>query len=287
MGGVKAVECIKQGANDYVRKESLGRLSISVIRALQERDLKNERRYEKQHLADKIEELARSNQDLEQFAYVASHDLQEPLRMVSAYTQLLAESYGDRLDDQAKKYIHYAVDGATRMQTLIQDLLTYSRAGGLDVERQETDSAQILAQTIDNLQAAIRENGALVTFENLPVIAINGSQLRQVFQNLLSNALKFHGDDAPLIHISAQDKGTDWLFSVADNGIGIDPEHEKIIFAVFHRLHTRAEYSGNGIGLAICKKIVERHGGRIFVESSPGNGCTFSFTVPIGEQRSP
>lgn len=173
------------------------------------------------------------------------------------------------------------------MQTLIQDLLTYSRAGGLDVEPQETDAARVLAQTIDNLQAAIRENGALVTFENLPVIAFNGSQLRQVFQNLLSNALKFHGDDAPLIHIRAQDKGFEWLFSVADNGIGIDPEHAKIIFAVFHRLHTRAEYSGNGIGLAICKKIVERHGGRIFVESTPEHGCTFSFTVPVRELRSP
>ena len=173
------------------------------------------------------------------------------------------------------------------MQTLIQDLLTYSRAGGLGVERQETDTAQILAQTIDNLQAAIWENGALVTCANLPVIPANGSQLRQVFQNLLSNARKFHGDDAPLIHISAQNKGSEWLFSVDDNGIGIDPEHAKIIFAVFHRLHTRAEYSGNGIGLAICKKIVERHGGKIFVESTPGHGCTFSFTVPVRERRSP
>ncbi|MEP6644337.1 MAG: ATP-binding protein [Acidobacteriaceae bacterium] len=267
---MKAVECIKRGASDYVRKESLWRLSISVTRALQERDLKNDRKLEKQHLAEKVEELARSNHDLEQFAYVASHDLQEPLRMVAAYTQLLAEGYGAQLDEQAKKYIHYAVDGATRMQTLIQDLLTYSRTGGPVLERQETDTAQILAQTLDNLQAAIRENGAIVTSENLPVIAVNGSQLRQVFQNLLSNALKFTGEEAPLIHISAQNQSSEWLFSVADNGIGIDPAHAKVIFAVFQRLHTRAEYSGNGIGLAICKKIIERHGGKIWVERALG-----------------
>ena len=166
--------------------------------------------------------------------------------MVSAYTQLLAESYGDRLDEQAKKYIHYAVDGATRMQTLIQDLLTYSRAGSPDVERQKTDTAQILAETIHNLQAAIRENGAMVTSGNLPVLLVNASQLRQVFQNLLSNALKFIGDEVPLIQITAQDNVSEWLFCVADNGIGIDPEHAKVIFAVFQRLHTRAEYSGNG-----------------------------------------
>lgn len=239
-------------------------------RALQERDLRNERKLEKQHLADKVEELARSNQDLEQFAYVASHDLQEPLRMVSAYTQLLAESYGDRLDDQAKKYIHYAVDGATRMQTLIQDLLTYSRAGGLDVEPQETDSARVLAQTIDNLQAAIRENGALVTFEHLPVIAFNGSQLRQVFQNLLSNALKFHGDDAPMIHIRAQDKGFEWLFSVADNGIGIDPQHAKIVFAVFHVFIPGLNIPATELAWPSAKKLLNATG-EGFLSSPPPN----------------
>ena len=285
LGDVSAVECIKQGATDYVLKDSLARLSNSIKRALKERDLRRESTASAEHLAAKVEELARSNHDLEQFAYVASHDLQEPLRMVAAYTQLLAERYSGKLDEEGHKYIRYAVDGAMRMQTLIQDLLTYSRAGGSAGDWQDTDIGQVLARALDNLQAAIRETSAEIKSGAMPVIAANSSQLLQVFQNLIGNAMKFHGNDPPLIQIRAEKKGKSWLFSVADNGIGIDLEKTKMIFAVFQRLHTRAEYSGNGIGLAICKKIVERHGGKIWVEPSPAHGCIFKFTIPIREQR--
>ncbi|MBS1850883.1 MAG: response regulator [Acidobacteria bacterium] len=279
LGDVTAVECIKQGATDYVLKDSLARLPVSIARALQEKQLRAERRRAQQDLAHKVEELARSNHDLEQFAYVASHDLQEPLRMVANYTQLLAERYRGKLDEQADKYIHYAVDGATRMQTLIQDLLAFSRAGRQGMEVEPVDSAAAVAEAMSNLRAALEENHAEIVVGPLPTISGNASQLRQVFQNLVGNALKFHGSAPPRITIHAEDRGEEWLFSVCDNGIGIAPEYTDAIFAVFQRLHTRTEYPGNGIGLSICKKIVERHGGRIWVESRPGEGSTFKFTL--------
>ena len=279
LGDVTAVECIKQGATDYVLKTSLDRLPQSVRRALQETRIRKEIRMAHQELAKKAQELARSNAELEQFAYVAAHDLQEPLRMVANYTRLLAEHYHGKLDDQADKFIYYAIDGAARMQTLIQDLMTYSRAGqecGLKC----SDCNEAVKQALGNLQVAIDESGAIVTSDDLPVVMANAGQLRQVFQNLIGNAIKFRSAEPPVVHISKQWKGSEWAFSVTDNGISIAPENRQIVFAVFRRLHTHTEYSGNGIGLAICKRIVERVGGKIWVEPQTAPGTTFTLTWP-------
>jgi light-regulated signal transduction histidine kinase (bacteriophytochrome) len=225
-------------------------------------------------------DLERSNKELEQFAYVASHDLQEPLRMVSSYTQLLAQRYEGQLDEKAKKYIDYAVDGAVRMQRLINDLLTYSRVSTRGKPLEPIDASSVLGETIGNLYAAIQESRAIVTNDDLPTVRADAGQLLQVFQNLIANALKFHGTDSPRIHVSARDAGHEWVFSVRDNGIGIDPQYKESLFVIFRRLHTRQEYPGTGIGLAVCKRIVERHGGRIWFESEPGKGTTFFFTAP-------
>lgn len=226
-------------------------------------------------------ELARSNADLEQFAYVASHDLQEPLRMVSNYTQLLARRYKDRLDDDAHEFIRFAVDGATRMQGLIQDLLQYSRVGTRGKAFGATDCEEALAVAKNDLRRALEEAGAKITHDPLPTIQADPTQLTQLFLNLLSNAIKFRGEEPPSIHVSAARGDGEWLFTVQDNGIGLDQEYADRIFVIFQRLHGFSEYSGTGIGLAICKKIVERHGGRIWVESKRGEGAKFSFTIPF------
>lgn len=273
LGERTAVECIQQGAADYVLKDHLTRLPESVRRAMREKKLREDHRQAQ-------EELARSNQDLEQFAYVASHDLQEPLRMVATYTQLLAERYRGKLDADADKYIHYAVDGALRMQKLVQDLLTFSRVGRRGGARESTDCNVALRAALTNLEAAIQESGAVVQTTQLPVVIADGSQLVQVFQNLVGNAIKFRGLAPPLIQVSAEKKGKEWFFSVADNGIGIAAEHAASVFVIFRRLHTRTEYPGNGIGLSICKKIIEQHGGRIWVESELDHGSNFQFTLP-------
>jgi signal transduction histidine kinase len=273
LGETRAVECIKQGAADYVLKDQLLRLPEAVRRAVREKKLREEHRRS-------LEELARSNRDLEQFAYVASHDLQEPLRMVAAYTQLLAERYQGKLDENADKYIHYAVDGALRMQRLVQDLLAFSRIGRSGAERRKVDCNSVLATALQNLQAAIGESGARVEAGQLPWLLADASQLLQLFQNLVANAIKFRGAEPPLICINAEKSGREWKFSFADNGIGIASEHAELVFVIFKRLHTRSEYPGNGIGLSICKKIVEQQGGRIWVEPVPGRGCTFCFTLP-------
>ncbi len=274
LGELTAVECIKRGAADYVLKDDLPRLPESVRRALREKRLREEHEQAQQ-------ELARSNRDLEQFAYVASHDLQEPLRMVATYTQLLAERYHGQLDANADKYIQYAVDGALRMQTLVQDLLAFSRVGRHEPDRQSTDCNAVVAAAVQNLEAAISESGVQISCDDLPVILADGSQLLQVFQNLIGNAIKFRGSDPPVIRVSAHQEAKSWVFSVSDNGIGIAPEHSEIIFAIFKRLHARAEYPGSGIGLSICKKIIERQGGKIWVEPGRGQGSTFQFTIPI------
>jgi PAS domain S-box-containing protein len=229
-----------------------------------------------------VADLARSNRDLEQFAYVASHDLQEPLRMVSSYTQLLARRYEGKLDVTANKYIAYAVDGANRMQRLIEDLLAYSRVGARATGFAPADCAAVLEQALANLKAAIEANGASITHDPLPTVVHDRLLLVQLFQNLIGNAIKFHVEAPPRIHVSAEQKGDEWVFAVRDNGIGIDPQYAERIFTIFQRLHTNEEYAGTGIGLAICKKIVERRGGRIWVESQPGTGSTFYFTVPVG-----
>jgi PAS domain S-box-containing protein len=233
------------------------------------------------HLIQKVEELKRSNEELAQFAYVASHDLQEPLRMVASYTQLLARRYKGQLDADADEFIAFAVDGSLRMQGLIEDLLTYSRAGTNGKVVGEISSEGALEAALMNLQATTDETGALVTHDLLPDIAMDKSQLVQVFQNLIGNAIKYRGAEVPTAHISAaKGNGGEWIFSVRDNGMGIDPHHFERIFVIFQRLHGREEFAGTGIGLAICKKIIEGRGGKIWVNSEPGEGSTFSFAVP-------
>lgn len=242
-----------------------------------------ERRRAEEALRDRSQELERSNAELEQFAYVASHDLQEPLRMVASFTQLLAERYRGKLDAEADEFIGYAVEGATRMQALIAGLLSYARVGTRGDELQPTDSLAVLNRSLQTLEMALREAQATVTNGALPVVAADESQLEQLFQNLIGNAVKFHGPESPRVHISAQPNGKEWIFSIKDNGIGIDPQFQNRIFVIFQRLHPREEYPGTGIGLSICKKIVERHGGRIWVESAEGRGATFRFTIPFAE----
>jgi PAS domain S-box-containing protein len=249
------------------------------------RDISVRKRSE-EHLVKTMGDLKRSNDELEQFAYVASHDLQEPLRMVASYTQLLARRYKGRLDSDADEFIDYAVDGSTRMQRLIQDLLTYSRAGTNGTALRKILSENALKEAIENLRATIEESGAVVTHDQLPAITTDGTQLAQVFQNLIGNAIKYHGAEVPHVHVSAMNNGAnEWIFSVRDNGLGIDPQYFERIFIIFQRLHGPTEFKGTGIGLAICKKVLEGLGGRIWVESQPKNGSTFYFALPEGDGK--
>jgi len=231
-------------------------------------------------LQQTVAELNRSNEELAQFAYLASHDLQEPLRMVASYTQLLSKRYKGRLDSDADEFIAFAVDGANRMQRLIQDLLAYSRVGTRGNQLAETSSEDAFEQAVQNLGGAIDDSGALVTHDPLPVVLADDGQLVQLFQNLVSNAIKYQGPGVPRVHVSSTlGPDTKWTFSVRDNGIGIDPKYLEKIFGMFQRLHKREDFAGTGIGLAICKKIVEKHGSRISVESQPGAGSTFRFAL--------
>jgi hypothetical protein len=236
-------------------------------------------------LDERARDLERSNMELQQFAYVASHDLQEPLRTISSFTQLLAKRYPDKLDDKAREFINFAVDGCKRMQTLINDLLTFSRVGTQGKPLEITSCDAVLDRVLKGLKVAIQESGALITREPLPVVLADPGQLAQLFQNLLANAIKFRGRDVPRIRVAAEPIGTAWKISVRDNGIGISPEHNDRIFVIFQRLHTKTQYPGTGIGLAICRKIAERHGGRIWVEPSPGGGSTFCFTIAGAVQK--
>jgi PAS domain S-box-containing protein len=245
-----------------------------------------ERKESDEHLAKTVEELKRSNDDLQQFAYVASHDLQEPLRMVSSYTQLLAKRYKGRLDSDADEFIGFAVDGCNRMQGLIQDLLAYSRAGTNEMQLREVPSENALHQALINLRVTIKQSCAVVTHDALPAVATDETQLTQVFQNLVGNAIKYRRAESPQVHVSASKSGgNEWTFSVRDNGLGIDPQYFDRIFILFQRLHGRDEFEGTGIGLAICKKLLERLGGRIWVESQPEKGSTFYFALPDREGK--
>jgi signal transduction histidine kinase len=243
------------------------------------------RKAAEQTLTKTLAELERSNRELEQFAYVASHDLQEPLRMVASYTQLLAKRYGDRLDQDAKDFIGFAVDGATRMQRLIQDLLAYSRVTTRGAAFGPTDAQIALRDALRNLEAVIQETEAVVTQDPLPTVRADATQLTQVFQNLVGNAVKFHGEAPPRVHVTVTAQDAQWVFSVTDNGIGIDPQYFERIFVIFQRLHPSHRYPGTGIGLALCQRIVDRHGGRMWVESAPGRGASFYFTLPRREAR--
>jgi PAS domain S-box-containing protein len=245
------------------------------------------RRDAEAHLLHKIEELNRSNEELGQFAYIASHDLQEPLRMVASYTQLLSRRYKGKLDAEADEFIAFAVDGAGRMQRLIQDLLAFSRVGTKGQELLDTSSEDALRQALVNLRGAIEESGAQVTHDPLPSVLADEMQLTQLFQNLIGNGIKYQNPGVPRVHISAVMNGEKkWTFAVKDNGLGIDSQYFERIFGMFQRLHKREEFAGTGIGLAICKKIVERHGGAISVESQPGQGSTFSFALAGNEKKS-
>lgn len=259
-------------------KARLGDVQKALLNILEDFDL------EKQKLVLATAELARSNAELEQFAYVASHDLQEPLRMVSAYVQLFEKRYKGHVDEQADKYIHYAVDGARRMEALIAALLEYSRAGRAEIQTETVDLERVLDRLSVTLEGAIEESGAIVTHDVLPAVRSDETQLARVFQNLLGNALKFRRPDVPpRVHVSAERRQHRWVFSIRDNGIGIDSGYADRIFVIFQRLHTRTEYPGTGIGLAICKRIVERLGGEIWFESEPGKGTTFFFALPAAD----
>jgi PAS domain S-box-containing protein len=237
-----------------------------------------ERRQAEERLRQTAAELARSNADLEQFAYVASHDLQAPLRTVTSYSQLLSRRYAGRLDADADEFISYMATGARRMQSLIDDLLAYARVGSAVLVRVPTDLSALVDQVIAD--ARMLDDQAVITRGELPTLSVDPRQLSQLFQNLLSNALKYHGPEPTRVDISAERDRTDWVFSIRDNGIGIDPAQAERIFLIFQRLHIQADYEGTGLGLAISKRVIERHGGRIWVESQPGSGATFRFTLP-------
>jgi signal transduction histidine kinase len=238
-------------------------------------------------LRRQTEELTRSNADLEQFAYVASHDLQEPLRMVASYTQLLAESTKDQLQADAREYIDYAIDGAVRMQNLIADLLAYSRVGRTEIRPAPVATDEIAAQAVANLGLAIADSGAKVVVDPLPPVVGHRTLLIQLFQNLIGNAIKFRGTVPPEIHVTAELRAGAVEFAVRDNGIGFDPKYAPKVFVIFQRLHARGKYPGTGIGLAVCKRIVENHGGRIWVDSTPGKGTTFFFTIAEQQPAAP
>lgn len=269
-------------ARDRLRqqKEELARANARLVKEIAERIRAEE------ELRKLTDNLAHSNADLKQFAYAASHDLQEPLRVIAGFVKLLAKRYKGRLDTEADSFIEYMVDAAKRMQIMIKDLLEYSQVETRGKKLNLTAGSSVVEQAISNLKAAIEESGAIVTYADLPLIKADELQLIRLFQNLIGNAVKFRGSETPRVHVSAAKNEKGWLFSVRDNGIGIDPKFMDRIFAVFQRLHTREEYPGTGIGLAICKKIVERHGGHIWVESEPGMGSTFHFTIPDNNEPS-
>jgi light-regulated signal transduction histidine kinase (bacteriophytochrome) len=232
-------------------------------------------------------DLERSNTELQQFAYVASHDLMEPLRTVVSYLELLTSRARGKLGDEEREFIGYAVEGARRMQALIHDLLAYARVDTRGRPLQPTDCESVLESVLTNLKVAIEESHSMIEHDRLPTVQGDVVQLTQVFQNLIGNAIKFRGKIEPRIYVGAKQEKDDWIFQVKDNGIGIDPKNFSRLFVLFQRLHTRREYPGTGMGLAICKKIIERHGGRIWVESRPGEGTTFFFTIPAKNEPAP
>jgi light-regulated signal transduction histidine kinase (bacteriophytochrome) len=245
----------------------------------------SQRKQAEQALAKQAQALARSNRELEQFAYVASHDLQEPLRNVTNCVQLLEKRYRNQPGSDAVKWTNYAVESCARMKKLIDDLLEFSRVGIRGNPSELTDCEEALKRALSSLRSAIKENDAVITYGPLPTLNADATQLSQLFQNLIANGIKFRGKEPPRLHISAEKNDGEWLFAVQDNGIGIDPQYKDRIFVIFQRLHLKSEYPGTGIGLAVAKKIVERHGGRIWVQPNGDCGSTFRFTIPTGESK--
>ena len=258
----------RRQAEDQVRK-----LNADLERRVAERTAE---------LAERAKDLERSNMELQQFAYVASHDLQEPLRTIASFTQVLAKRYGDKLDDKAREFIAFAVDGSKRMQTLINDLLSFSRVGTQGRRLVSVSTDAVLDAVLKNLKRGIEESRAIITRDPLPIVLADELQLSQILQNLIGNAIKFRRNQAATVHIGAERTASGWNISVRDNGIGVAPEHSERIFVIFQRLHTKTQYPGTGIGLAICKKIAERDGGRIWLEPTPGGGSTFTFSIADG-----
>jgi len=291
----EGAEIIGAGNLDYkvgmAGRDEIGQLSqafdrmtanlqqVTVSRDELAREVEGRKQVEAQ-LKTAVLDLERSNRDLEEFAYISSHDLQEPLRKIANFSDMLVHQYQGRLDERAERYFGYITDGAKRMQTLINDLLSYSRVGRAEMPRVPASLEDILKGTLSDLQALIQESGAEISHDPLPNLQINPHQVGQLLQNLIGNGIKFHGHQSPRIHLAARQEGQEWVISVRDNGIGFDPQYAEGIFKVFKRLHAKEEYPGTGIGLAVCKKIVERHGGRIWAESEPGHGATFYFTIP-------
>lgn len=266
-----------------------GELARDIAFALHGIGIDDARTRAEEALRTAARDLKRSNQELEQFAYIASHDLQEPLRMVTSYLQLLEKRYSGRLGEDADEFIRYAVGGAVHMKALISGLLEYSRLGRGTTLFARVDSGVALDRALSNLTVAIVESGADVTRDPLPIVRADEQQLVQLFQNMVGNAVKFRSAAPPRIHVAARRAGGEWLFSIQDNGIGIEPRFAERVFVIFQRLHGGDKYPGTGIGLALCRKIVEQHGGRIWVESQPGRGSTFFFTIPAtpADDRAP
>jgi PAS domain S-box-containing protein len=282
MGQLTTLSALRADGEEFPMEASISQSEVrgQKVFTVILRDITARKRAE-ETLQQTAEELARSNKDLDQFASVISHDLQEPLRSVSGFVQLLQKKYTNQLDSEADTFIGYAVDGTRRMETLIKDLLAYSRVSTRRRIPVLSDAGAALGEALKSLRESIGETGAEITHSELPTVWADPSQLIQLFQNLIGNALKFHGETPPKIHVDACRNEDHWVFSVRDNGIGIAPQFQDQIFEIFRRLHTQKQYAGTGVGLAICKKIVERYGGRTWVESQPGQGATFSFTLPI------
>jgi signal transduction histidine kinase len=279
IGEENAVQLIKAGVTDYVIKDKLFTIVPKIDRALKESRELQEKKEQEQRLENYARELERSNRELEEFAYIASHDLQEPLRMVGSFLQLLQKRYGDKLDRQANEYIFYAVDGAARMKRLIGDLLNYSLSNR-EWAMERVDLSASIREALQNLAASIRESDAIIHVAEMPTLFTDPAQMLQLFQNLISNAIKFRKDDSrPVIGIRCDKEDGYWRFAVEDNGIGIEPQFADKVFVIFKKLHHRTKFDGTGIGLAIAKKIVERHGGNIWFESEPGKRTTFYFTL--------
>lgn len=279
IGEENAVALIKAGVTDYVLKDNMFTVTSKIRRALKEATEYQEKKVQEKMLENYARDLLRSNQELEEFAYIASHDLQEPLRMVGSFLQLLQQKYEGKLDKQAKEYIYFAVDGAARMKSLIVDLLDYSRINKGRAKKL-VDLSVTINEVLTNLSTSINETGALINTGDLPVLNADPAQMLQLFQNLISNAIKYRKKETvPVIDIQARKTDDHWIFEIKDNGIGIDMQFSEKIFVIFQQLHGKSKNNGTGIGLAIAKKIVERHGGRIWLESEPGRGSTFYFTI--------